>query len=155
GLRAIVAQAAAGDKLDLVLHGLPFGPSDHASFYSAGVPVLFFHTGMHDDYHAPGDTADKIDAAGMARVAGVAARVVEQLGGAGRPVYAKLARPAAGPRPSGAGGGAFLGVMVDGQSESDGVRVGSVIGSGAAARAGLRAGDVMIRLDDRPLGRFE
>lgn len=45
------------------------GRSDHASFDAVGVPNLFFFTGLHPDYHAPGDTADKIDAEGGARVA--------------------------------------------------------------------------------------
>ena len=58
GLRAMVAGAASGTGVDLIVHAAPFAPSDHAPFYSAGVPVLFFHTGHHDDYHAPGDTAE-------------------------------------------------------------------------------------------------
>jgi hypothetical protein len=155
GLRAMVTGAASGGGVDLALHDAPFSPSDHASFYAAGVPVLFFHTGGHDDYHAPGDTADKINAAGMAEIARVAARVVERLGGEAQPVYAKLSPPAAGSGMSGAPGGAFLGVSVDGRSEPDGVKLGSVMPGSAAARAGLRDGDVIVRLDDRVLNRFE
>ncbi|MCA1558691.1 MAG: M20/M25/M40 family metallo-hydrolase, partial [Acidobacteria bacterium] len=45
-----------------------YGPSDHSSFYSKQVPVLFFWTGTHDDYHKPSDTADKIDYEAEARI---------------------------------------------------------------------------------------
>jgi len=156
GLRALVTAAAMAEaKTDLVLHDAPFAPSDHASFYSAGVPVLFFHTGSHDDYHRPGDTADKIDAPGIAEVARIGACVAERLARESRPVYVKLAPPAAGPRTSGASGGAFLGVSVDTRSESDGVKLGSVIAGSAAARAGLRDGDIIVRLDGQTLGGFE
>jgi len=155
GLRAMVAGAARGAAVGLDVHATPFAPSDHASFYAAGVPVLFFHTGGHDDYHGPGDTADKINAAGMVEVARIAARVVERLGGEASPVYVKLSPPAGGPRMSGAPGGAFLGVSVDGRSEPDGVKLGSVISGSGAARAGLRDGDVIVRLDDSVLNRFD
>ena len=100
-LRALLAQATSGDRLDLVLHDSPYGPSDHTSFYSAGVPVLFFHTGVHGDYHTPGDTADKLNVAGMAEVARVSLNIAGRLGGDARPTYVKLSPPAAGPRRSG------------------------------------------------------
>ena len=151
--------STGGDRLDLVLRDSPYGPSDHASFYAAGVPVLFFHTGGHDDYHAPGDTADKINAAGMAEVARLGLRIAERLGGEARPAYVALARPDGASRGgSGRGGdsgGAFLGVSVDGRSESDGVRLGSVIAGSGAERAGLRGGDVIVRMGDHGLSRFE
>jgi hypothetical protein len=158
-LRALLAQATRGDRLDLALRDSPYGPSDHTSFYSAGVPVLFFHTGVHDDYHTPGDTADTLNVAGMAEVARVALNIAARLGGEARPAYVKLSPPAAGSRRSGergaSSGGAFLGVSVDGRSESDGVRLGSVISGSAAERAGLRSGDVIVRLGDHALNRFE
>ena len=159
GLRALVERVTGGDRLDLVLRDSPYGPSDHASFYAAGVPVLFFHTGGHDDYHAPGDTADKINAAGMAEVARLGLRIAERLGGEARPAYVALARPDGASRGgSGRGGdsgGAFLGVSVDGRSESDGVRLGSVVAGSGAERAGLRGGDVIVRMGDHGLSRFE
>ncbi|WP_460635646.1 M20/M25/M40 family metallo-hydrolase [Larkinella harenae] len=36
--------------------------SDNAAFYAKQIPVLFFHTGGHPDYHKPGDDPEKIDA---------------------------------------------------------------------------------------------
>ena len=159
GLRALVERVTGGDRLDVVLRDSPYEPSDHASFYAAGVPVLFFHTGGHDDYHAPGDTADKINAAGMAEVARLGLRIAERVGGEARPAYVALARPDGASRSAsghgGDSGGAFLGVSVDGRSESDGVRLGSVIAGSGAERAGLRGGDVIVRVGDHSLSRFE
>jgi peptidase M28-like protein/PDZ domain-containing protein len=155
GLRAFVMSVASGTGLDLSLGDTPFAPSDHTSFYEAGTPVLFFHTEGHDDYHTPRDTADKINAAGMAQVADIAGRLVEHLGGEPRPAYVKLARPAApAPRRSGAAGGAFLGIAVN-PGLSDGVKLASVLADTAAARAGLRDGDVIIRVGDTPVNSFE
>src|SRR5262249_54957974 len=113
GLRAVVSEVAAAERIDVSLEGTPFSPSDHVSFYSAGTPLLFFYTGDHDDYHTPRDTADKIDAAGMADVARVAARIVERLGAGTRPVYVKITRPSRERRYTAAPGGAFLGISPD------------------------------------------
>jgi hypothetical protein len=154
GLRSLVASAAGGD-VDLSLRDSPFEPSDHLSFYGAGVPVLFFTTGGHGDYHTPRDTVDQINAAGMAEVAGVAARIGESLRGGARPAYVALSRPEGTRRMGGSPGGTFLGVAADGQGEADGLKLASVLTDTAAARAGLRAGDVIVRLGDRPINSFE
>ena len=53
---------------DLADAGQYFGASDHFSFYQKKVPVLFFWTGYHPDYHMPSDTADKINVPGMRKV---------------------------------------------------------------------------------------
>jgi len=143
-LRALVSDAAQLEGISLDVHGSPYGPSDHSRFYAAGVPVLFFHTGGHSDYHKPSDTADKIDAAGMARVAAVGARVVERLASDARPVYAQVARPARR-QASGAAGGALLGVVALPRPGNDGLRLSSVMPGTGAERAGLREGDVIVR----------
>jgi hypothetical protein len=146
GLGEALAAAARGDvKLDV--RGSPHVGSDHMRFYETGVPVLFFTAGGHTDYHRPTDTADRVDATGMARIAAVALQTLERLAGDARPTYVKVA-PAA-PRPSsrgGASGDAFLGVAVDAKSTvGDGLTLSGTLPGGAAARAGLRSGDVLIR----------
>jgi aminopeptidase YwaD len=146
GLGEALAATARGDvKLDV--RGSPHVGSDHLRFYETGVPVLFFTAGGHPDYHRPTDTAERIDATGMARIAAVALQTLERLAGDARPTYVKVA-PAA-PRPSsrgGASGAAFLGVTVDAKGAvGDGLTLSGALPGGAAARAGLRSGDVLIR----------
>src|SRR5262249_61757693 len=86
------------ERLACSLSGDGYGPSDHSPFYASGVPVLHFFTGAHEDYHKPGDTADKINAAGGARVALLVADLAREV--AGRP--ARLAyKSAPAPAPHG------------------------------------------------------
>lgn len=152
GLRALVSEAAKREGITVDLRGSPYGPSDHIRFYDAGVPVLFFHTGSHRDYHRPTDTADKIDADGMARVAAVAARVIERLATAPRPVYAKV--PQLARRQLGATGSTFFGISAL-PREADGLRLASVVPGTAAAKAGLREGDVIVRFAGTSVEDFE
>jgi aminopeptidase YwaD len=143
GLRELVQAQAGG--LALSVRGDPFGPSDHASFYAAGRPVLFLFTGAHADYHRPGDTWDKIDAAGLAEVTAFAARVVDAVATSPTPpAYARVAAPG-GSTGRGAGYGPFFGVVPEfGESEPPGVRVGGVRAGSPADKAGVRAGDVIV-----------
>jgi hypothetical protein len=155
GLRDAVADAARTLSITVELRDSPFGPSDHSRFYDAGAPVLFFHTGSHADYHRPGDTADKLDGPGMARVAALGARVIEQLSTGPRPTYVTLARPRREPRETGSGAPVFLGVAGDRRAESDGLYLSRIVPESAAARAGLHEGDVIVRFDDRPMDSLE
>jgi Iap family predicted aminopeptidase len=157
GFRPLVEAAGRDAGLDLDLRGSGTGASDHTPFHAAGVPVLFFHSGRHADYHQPSDTADRIDAAGMARIAGLGARVATRIAEGPRPVFAQ--GPAPAPRsaragPGGSAGGAFLGIAADVRAGWDGVRLGSIVPGSAAERAGLRAGDVLVRLADTGLHGF-
>jgi len=152
-LRALASEAAQKEGITVNLQGSPYGPSDHSKFYDAGVPVLFFHTGSHDDYHRPTDTSDKIDPDGMARVAAIAARVIERLAADARPVYAKVAPPAR--RRGGDSSGAFLGVASAPHTGTDGLRLSGVLPGTGAAQAGLREGDVIVRLAGSSVGGLE
>ncbi|MCI0547717.1 MAG: M20/M25/M40 family metallo-hydrolase, partial [Candidatus Rokubacteria bacterium] len=154
-LRALIADISRAESVEVAGRGHPSGGSDHARFYSAGVPVLFFHTGSHADYHRPTDTADKIDAPGMARIAAVGARVIERLATGPRPVYARVPTPRERPTPTAPAGGAFLGVSARGREPGDGVALGAVVPGSPAAHAGLRDGDVLVRLADVSLRSFD
>ena len=158
GMRAIVNEASAVTGVPVTLRGESQPASDHSSFYRAGKSVLFFHTQGHDDYHKPTDTADKIDMDGLARVTALAAAVVERLAAAPAPTYAKAESPSRRSRPpqaSTAAGGAFLGIAGDGARRGDGVRLRDVIPGTAAAKAGVRAGDVLVRFGGEIVDGFE
>jgi peptidase M28-like protein len=75
GFRPLVEAAGRDVGLDLDLRGGGGGASDHSRFHDAGVPVLFFHSGPHADYHQPSDTADKIRYPEMARIVDLAAEL--------------------------------------------------------------------------------
>lgn len=144
GLRAVVTRATADLSLTLELSPSPFGPSDHTSFYVAGRPVMFFFTGVHDDYHRPSDTWDRINGAGLATVATVVARVVSAVAAeAMPPAYVKVDAP----RGSGGGGyGPVFGIVPGfGDSGSPGVRITGVRPGSPAEQAGVRAGDVIVK----------
>ena len=133
------------------VHGqrlMGYGPSDQTPFYAAGVPVVQFFTGSHGDYHKPSDTADKINAAGAAQVAQVAA----DLALAVDLHEAKLTlRKVPAPAPQGdmRSFNASLGTIPDyagPEGGKKGVLLAGVRPGGAAEKGGLRRGDLLVRL---------
>lgn len=124
-----------------------FGPSDHSSFYAKDVPVLHFFTDIHDDYHRATDDADKINAAGEARVVDLAAGVVRAIADrAARPTYVRMAPP---PRTMTTREGAqvYLGSVPDMAAGSvAGLKLTGVRPGSPADIAGLKAGDLVIEL---------
>lgn len=147
----MVPAACRRALLTCTLSGDGYGPSDHSPFYAAGVPVLHFFTGAHEDYHKPSDTADKINAGGGARVALLVSDLAREL--AGRP--ARLAYKSA-PAPAPAGDarsyGASLGTIPDYAGDGrPGVLVANVRPGGAAEKAGIARGDLLVELAGRPI----
>jgi hypothetical protein len=130
-----------------------FGPSDHASFCGKKIPVLFFWTDYHEDYHAPSDTADKINVPGMRRIADLAEEVITHLAtDEKRPefVEVKESRPGSpslnGPR---------LGIRPSYSDEGEGVLLGGVVDGLPAAKAGLKEGDRILEMDGKPVKNLE
>lgn len=140
---------AYGFRLKKVPGG--FGPSDHASFYAKKVPVYFFFTEDHPDYHRPSDTADKINVTGMRRVTDLVDELVTRLAAMpDRPQYVKVSGGGSGD-PVRRSGMPRLGFQPGNYGESEGgVEVGGVIEGGAAARAGIREGDHIVAIAGKP-----
>lgn len=63
-----------------------FGGSDHASYHDIGIPSVFFHTGLHSDFHMPTDDVDKIDVERLQRVAHLVYDLVIELGNRDKPL---------------------------------------------------------------------
>lgn len=144
GLRDVVTEAARDLSLSLELPPSPFGPSDHTSFYVAGVPVLFFFTGAHGDYHRPTDTWDRINAQGLATVGTVVARVVSAVAALpAAPVYVKVDAPRSR---GGLGYGPYFGIVpLFGDAAAAGVKITGVRPGSPAEQSGVRAGDVIVK----------
>lgn len=125
------------------------GPSDHDSFYNKKVPVIFYWTGYHDEYHRPSDTSDKINVAGMRRIADLSEDTINHLATVPeRPEYVKVAT--LGPVSPGAGA-PTLGIRPDYGDDGDGVLLGGVAEGRAAEKAGLKEGDRIVEIAGKPV----
>ena len=139
-----------------------FFQSDHASFYLKNMPVLFFFTGTHPDYHRPADDADKINYEGMARVANVGELLLLDLARRPeRPAFLKLGQRGAvvatagakkttnAPAAPGQGAdasAAYFGLQL---ANGDGAKLDGVAPGGPAEKAGLKAGDVIVKFGSK------
>lgn len=144
GFRAIV-EAANRTGLQLAFQESGYGSSDHQSFYVKNVPVLFFFSGLHADYHKPSDTPEKIQSADLARVADLAMGTALTLAAAEqKPQFVRVqeARPVTGG--GGGGYGAYFGSIPDMGEDVQGVKFADVRDGSPAAKAGLKAGDVLV-----------
>jgi len=126
------------------------GPSDQASFYKQKIPVLFFFTGDHKDYHRPSDTFDKINYSGMRRIVEMAEELTQHLATVEkRPEYVKIDSP------SRTGGGPRLGIAPDYADDNPGVLVGSVTDGMPAAKAGIKGGDRIVEIGGKEVKNLE
>lgn len=119
------------------------GPSDHASFYEANIPSLFFFTGVHADYHRPGDDVEKVNVEGAAKIADLVSTItLDLLNVKERPQFAQVdTRPRIfrGPQPS----GVVMGIVPDMEADSTerGWPIADVTEGMGAAKAGMKPGD--------------
>ena len=128
-----------------------FGSSDHTSFNIKRIPVLFFFSGLHADYHKPSDTYEKIDSQGARKVLSLAYLVAARMANDGRrPQYTEVREQ----RPSGSGGGGYgpyFGSIPDFRDDLKGVLFADVRPDSPASKAGLRAGDLMVEFDGKAI----
>ena len=157
----IVAPRCQSQALFCRLGGDGYGPSDMTPFYGNGVPVLFFFTGAHADYHRPSDTVDKLNAMGITQVADLGAQLV-------RDTVERLRQNPAGltwkkpsgppPRAGDRGYGAYLGTIPDYtamQGSRGGVKLTGARPQSPAEAAGVRSGDILVGLGDSKIETLE
>jgi hypothetical protein len=159
------------------------GPSDHQSFFLAKVPVLFFFTGLHGQYHRPADTVDLINCEGAAQVCDLVSRLAVDLAAMPEAMAfsnsddanrsetpmadsgsAKSSSHAGAPQESGTGPAqpaparskVRFGIAPGDYSGSEpGVLVGDVYDGTAAKDAGLQSGDLITTWNGKPVRNVE
>ncbi len=150
-LKADVEQAAANSGFKIEYSPGGYSSSDHTSFVSKKIPVLFFFSGLHSDYHKPSDTWDKINPDSAARLVDVVGATAEELANADdRPTFITVAEEKA-PGGSGSGYGPYFGSIPDFGQVENGVRFSDVKPSSPAAKAGLKAGDILVQFGSKPI----
>ncbi len=149
--RDLVNPACQKAGLACTPSGDGYGPSDQYPFYAAGVPVLHFFTGAHEDYHKVSDDADKINADGGARIASLVADLAEELSGRStRLTYKNM--PAPMPKGDARSSGASLGTVPDYAGDGrPGVLLSGVRAGSPAEAAGIQRGDLLVELAGAPI----
>ena len=132
-----------------------YGASDHTSFVTKKIPVLFFFSGLHSDYHKPSDTWEKIDAPDAAKLLDFVEDIAMKVDSTPvRMAFVSVAEDQqAGHASSGGGGGygPYFGSIPDFGQETDGVKFSDVRPGSPAAKAGFKAGDVLVQFGAMPI----
>ncbi|RDK89044.1 M28 family peptidase [Marinirhabdus gelatinilytica] len=133
-------------NLNIAEHNSGIGPSDHTSFYLADIPVLHFFTGQHEDYHKPGDDAEKLNYEGMQKISDYIVAIITDLDDDGKLAFRKTKNESEEVPRFKVG----LGVVPDYLFTGKGMRIDGVSEDKPAQKAGLQKGDVVVKL-----GEFE
>lgn len=166
-LEAIIQPIFDASGLRVVSQQTGSGPSDHASFNAVGIPVLFFFTGLHDQYHRPTDVASLINPVGAIKIVSLAESIALEF--ASRPEKLEFQRtgggfrldmleqppdapqPAEEPAQPMARVNVRLGIQPDYNAEGIGVHLSGVSGDSPAQAAGLKGGDVILSWNGAPV----
>ncbi|MCL2727643.1 MAG: M20/M25/M40 family metallo-hydrolase [Bacteroidales bacterium] len=134
-------------RLNLSKEG--YGPSDHAAFYGSNIPVLYFNTGVHADYHSPSDHIDKIDTERMVDICDFISHALYRMAVAEEAPLFQKAGPSE-PSSQRASFNVSLGIIPDFTSiDSTGLRADFVTDGRPAERAGMQPGDVIKFINDK------
>jgi aminopeptidase YwaD len=154
GLLNLVLSESDTSIIRLVTSEEGYGPSDHSSFYGKDIPVLFYFTGAHPDYHTPNDTYDLINYDGMVKISDLIYSVAHVLANADSTLSFREAgpkRPAAGRMK-----GITLGIMPDFAGVvKNGLRADFVTPGKPAALGGMKKGDVIVSIEGKAVNNIE
>ncbi len=151
-LKAILEQAKKETPFKIEYSAGGYSSSDHTSFVAKKIPVLFFFSGLHSDYHKPSDTWDKINSPSAVRLLDLVENVAVQLANANEPPTFQVVSE---DKPTTAGGGGgygpYFGSIPDFGQTENGVKFSDVKPNSPAAKAGLKAGDILIQFGEKPI----
>lgn len=135
-----------GFDFNLILDSSGIGPSDHTSFYLAKIPVLYFHTGSHNDYHKPTDTPDKINYEGIDNILRFVNQFIDNVwtDNLVKPTYRETKNTMVS-RPK---FNVTLGIMPDYSYQDGGIKIDGVIEDRPAMKAGLLENDIILEIGE-------
>jgi Peptidase family M28/PDZ domain/PA domain len=140
------------DSLKLTFNDEGYGPSDQSSFYGKKIPVLFFFTGTHEDYHKPTDDADKINYPGEEKVVKYVYRVIEDIDNTqSKANYLLVEKKDEGQIP---GRKVYVGTVPDFAGDADGYKISGVSDGSPAQIAGLQGGDIITQFGDKKISNI-
>ena len=144
GFEALAKKYNTDSMFVLTLTKDGFGASDQASFYGKKIPVLFFFTDIHSDYHRPSDTYDKLNYSGMEQVVRYAHAIATDLDQTTeKPAYVAVEMPRQ--QMTGRSTRVYMGTIPDFGEQVAGFKLSGVREGSPAAKAGLQAGDIIVK----------
>ncbi|NLA23931.1 MAG: M20/M25/M40 family metallo-hydrolase, partial [Bacteroidales bacterium] len=150
--KSIIDDVKTNHKLEIQLSNEGYGPSDHASFYAADIPVLYFTTGAHSDYHTPGDSFEKINFEGIDLCLSFVFDIIKKLDDKNLALNFKEAGPKTQAAGKHGGKNVSLGIMPDvGNTEVQGLRVEAVSPGKPAYIGGMKSGDIIKAIEGKPI----
>ncbi len=129
------------------------GPSDHTSFYRKDIPVLFFFTGLHTDYHRPSDDAEKVNYIGEMRIIQYIQSIINGVNAEKSKLAFTKTRETQ--TTTSARFSVSLGVMPDYTYTGAGMRLDGISDGKAAQKAGLKAGDIITAIGPHGVSSVE
>ncbi len=156
GFKNIVYSASDTSLIKLNLSDEGYGPSDHSSFYGKNIPVLFYFTGAHLDYHTPSDTYDKINYNGMVKISYLIFSVAKELSSSTARLQFKESGPKVETVRYGRRKGVTLGIMPDFDGAiKNGLRADFVTPGKPAALGGMKKGDIITAINGKPVNNIQ
>lgn len=156
GLKELVRSLSDTSLIRLTFSDEGYGPSDHSSFYGKNIPVLFYSTGAHLDYHTPSDTWDKINYTGMVEISDLIFNVTENLANNSERLKFKEAGPKVEVNRAMRRKGVTLGIMPDfAGNVKNGLRADFVTPGKPAALGGMKKGDIITSINGKTVNNIQ
>jgi aminopeptidase YwaD len=156
GLKDLVTSESDTHSVKLTLSDEGYGPSDHSSFYGKNIPVLFYSTGVHLDYHTPSDTWHKLNFDGMVKVSSLVFSVTEKLAGSPNRLQFRESGPPAVPVRTARRKGITLGITPDHAGiVKNGLRADFVTPGKPAALGGMIRGDIITSINGMTVNNIQ
>jgi hypothetical protein len=155
GLKMLVRSLSDTTLIKLVFSDEGYGPSDHSSFYGKNIPVLFYSTGAHLDYHTPSDTWEKINYKGMVEISDLIFKIAVNLANNTDRLKFREAGPKVEVNRAMRRKGVTLGIVPDFAGiVNNGLRADEVDPGRPADLGGMKKGDIITAINGKPVNNI-